>query len=169
MSKVSPITLAESAGELLWYDGGLITFKATGAQTAGDLLLFEAWMPRGKATPLHAHPDSHESFYVMHGDLLMQIGDADGKIAAGAVVMVPRGVPHAFAVTSESARLLVVHTPASETTEAFFRAAGEPASSPTLPPAGEHDRARMVAAAKASGLQVLGPPPFPGPGHAAGS
>lgn len=160
MGKVSPISLENAAGDLLWYDGGLITFKATGAQTGGALLLIEAWMPRGKATPLHAHPDSDETFYVISGDLLTHIDGEDGQTATGGIIMIPRGVPHAFAVTSDSARLLVVHTPASEITEAFFRAAGEPALAPNLPPPSSRDLARMKAAAENSGLQVLGPPPF---------
>lgn len=161
MSKVSPIRLENAAGELLWFDGGLITLKATGAQTAGALLLIEAWMPRGKATPLHAHPDSDETFYVISGDLLAHVDGEDSKATTGGIMMIPRGAPHAFAVTSESARLLVVHTPASEITESFFRAAGEPALAASLPPPNTRDLNRMKAAAEKSGLRIMGPPPFP--------
>ena len=160
MSKVKPIRLEKSAGELLWYDGGLITFKATGAQTAGAILLFEAWMPRGKATPLHTHLESDESFYVIEGEILTFIDGERGQAGPGGVIIVPRGIPHAFAVTSDSARLLVAHSPASSITEAFFRATGEPASSATLPPWAKPDLQQTIAAAKSAGLQVLGPPPF---------
>jgi quercetin dioxygenase-like cupin family protein len=133
MSEVARILLNQGVGELLWYDGGLITFKATGAQTAGALLMFEAWMPKGKATPLHVHPESDESFYVIEGSILTRIADEERPAETGAVVHIPRGVPHAFAVKSESARLFVVVTPASTIVEAFFRAGGEPAPTAVLP------------------------------------
>lgn len=161
MGNVKPIHLKKAAGELFWYDGGLITFKATGVQTAGALLLFEAWMPCGKATPLHAHPESDESFYVMDGEILTYLDGERGSAGSGGIIVIPRGMPHAFAVTSDSARLLVAHTPASAITEAFFRAVGEPASSAMLPLSGKPDLQRMMAAAKETGLTVLGPPPFP--------
>lgn len=154
----APITHEGGAGELLWYDGGLITFKATGAQTDGALLLFEAWMPRGKATPLHVHP-SDETLYVLDGEILVHIDGDQSTAATGASATVPRGVPHAFAVISDTTRLLVAFTPASPADEAFFRAAGDPATSATLP-AETHDLERIVAAAEETGLQVLGPPPF---------
>lgn len=156
----SAIMLAARAGEHLFYDGGLLTFKATGAQTDGALLLFEVWMPHGKATPLHVHPDADETFYVIEGEVRIHIvGTEDRAVATGSVVMVPRSTPHAFAVISEAVRLLVAMTPASTISETFFRLAGEPAADPSLPPPPASPE-RFSAAIAESGLQVLGPPPF---------
>lgn len=160
MSGASPISLAAGAGELLWYDGGLVTFKATGEQTEGALLLFEARMPRGKATPLHAHP-ADETLYLLDGEILLHVDGVESPAATGAVAVIPRGVPHAFAVVSEEVRLLVAFTPADDVSEAFFRALGRPADAATLPPPSPPDLDRIRAAAQETGLQVLGPPPFP--------
>ena len=160
----APIMLAPDGGEHLFYDGGLLTFKATGAQTDNDLLLFEVRMPYGKATPLHVHHDADETFYVLEGEVRVHIaGTVDRSVSTGSVVTIPRGAPHAFAVTSSATRLLVIMTPASAISETFFRLAGEPADDPgaTPPPA---DMERFGAAAAQSGLQVLGPPPFTAPG-----
>jgi hypothetical protein len=72
--------------------------------------------------------------------------------------MVPRGVPHAFLVTSETARILCLETPGSS--EAFYRGASEPltrsleASAPV-----DFDRVRASAALN-GGIVILGPPPF---------
>jgi quercetin dioxygenase-like cupin family protein len=155
------ISREKGAGEMIWFDGGLITFKATGEQTDGAFSLFEAWMPSGKATPIGVHPGSDETFYVLEGDIVTYVDGVEGSASTGSVLVVPRGTPHAFAVTSESVRLLVLFTPAEVIQEEFFRIAGEPASSATLPPSGPPDRDRMMAAAKESGVVLLGPPPFP--------
>jgi quercetin dioxygenase-like cupin family protein len=157
---VTPILLAARDGEHLFYDGGLLTFKATGAQTNGDLLLFEVWMPQGKATPLHVHPDAGETFYLLEGEVRVHIdGTEDRTVSTGSVVVIPRGTPHAFMVTAQAVRMLVIMTPASTISETFFRVAGEPAPAPTLPPPPGNPE-RFGAAIAQSGLQVLGPPPF---------
>jgi len=159
MPRTLPIVLADQQGEHLWYDGGLLTFKATGAQTGDAMLLFEVRMPEGKVTPLHVHPEADETFYVLEGEVRLHVDGSEDEASTGAVVFVPRGTPHAFVVISQTVHMLVILTPASAISEAFFRQAGETASDPTLapPPA---DRERLTAAAERSGLDVLGPPPF---------
>ena len=146
-------------GERLWYDGGLITFKATGAQTAGAFLLFEAAMPAGKATPLHVHPEADETTYVLAGGIEAHIEGKEEALGTGSVLIVPRGAAHAFRVVSGPAKLLVVFTPASAISEAFFREAGEPATG-TDSPRSDALLERVAAAARRTGLKVLGPPPF---------
>jgi quercetin dioxygenase-like cupin family protein len=158
---MSQVNVPAGEGELLWYDGGLISFKEMGEHTDGAFSLFESWMPRGKATPLHVHPASDETFYVLEGEIVTHVDGEEGSASTGSVLVVPRGVPHAFAVTSETVRLLVLMTPADPIQEAFFRLAGDPAASATLPADAPPDLERTMSAAKQSGLQVLGPPPFP--------
>jgi quercetin dioxygenase-like cupin family protein len=163
MSGGAPILLAARDGEHLFYDGGLLTFKATGVQTDGALLLFEVRMPQGKATPLHVHPDADETFYVLEGEVRVHIADTEDRVVSnGSVVGIPRGTPHAFAVISPAAHMLVIFTPASAISETFFRLAGEPAADPTVPPP-PPNMERFGAAVARSGLQVLGPPPFAAP------
>ncbi|HEU0027782.1 MAG TPA: cupin domain-containing protein [Ktedonobacterales bacterium] len=156
----APLMLAARDGENLFYDGGLLTFKATGAQTDDALLLFEVHMPQGKATPLHVHPDADETFYVLDGEVRVHVEGADDRtVSKDSVVMIPRGAAHAFMVVSQVAHLLVIMTPASTISETFFRLAGEPAPDPTLPPP-PSNMERFAAAAAQSGMKVLGPPPF---------
>ena len=70
--------------------------------------------------------------------------------------MTPRGVPHAFIVMSETARLLALQTPGSG--QVFYRGASEPAV-PGIE--GPVDFARVIAMAKQTGAtDILGPPPF---------
>ena len=155
-----PTVTTKEAGENLWFGGGLATFKVTSEQSGGTLCLFEHAASRGKTTPLHFHPDSDETIYVLEGELLLHIDGVEYTAGPGAVIYVPRGTPHAFLVTSEVARSLWVVTPGA-TIEAFFRQAGDVAPSRTLPSA-EIDIPRLLAAGEATGaMKVLGPPPFP--------
>jgi quercetin dioxygenase-like cupin family protein len=148
-------------GELLWFTNSLITFKATSADSGGAFLLFEMLSPRGKATPLHVHPGEDESFYVLEGELLVHDDGRELTAGEGAFVTIPRGTPHAFTVTSETARFLVLLTPGPAAAEQFFRDGGEPAESAELPPDGPLDIARIKASAEKNGcVELLGPPPF---------
>jgi quercetin dioxygenase-like cupin family protein len=158
-SKVIPIVRAAGEGERLWfYGGGVHTWKATAAETDGAFLLFEAAMTRGKATPLHTHPEVDETLYVLEGEILLHVDGREQQVRAGGVAIALRGVPHAFAVTSEAARVLFLETPG--TSEAFYRGASEPAT-PELEASAPVDFARIRASAERNGgIEILGPPPF---------
>jgi quercetin dioxygenase-like cupin family protein len=157
----TPIMLDRDAGEALWFNNDLLTLKATGVDTGGEFLLVEELARRGKVTPLHAHAEEEESFYVLEGQGLFHLDGREQRLDAGAFVAVPRGVPHAYLVTSELARLLILVTPGSRAMEAFFREAGEPAAERVLPEPGPLDMGRIGAAAERTGaVQILGPPPF---------
>jgi len=163
MSRVAPIVLADPEGEHLWFDGGLLTIKSTGAQTAGALSLLDVRQPQGKTPPLHVH-EANETFYVLEGELLLHIDGKQHRARNGSVVVVPRGTPHTFVVTSKTARMLLAFTPASTVVEDFVRRASQPAPAAaatlTAPPP---DPERYQAAAQRSGLEVLGPSPFEAP------
>ena len=160
-SKLVPIVRAAEQGERLWfYGGGLHTWKVTAAETGGTFLLFEDVMSRGKTTPLHTHPVD-ETLYMLEGEILLHIDGEEQRIEAGGVAMAPRGVPHAFLVVSEKARILFLETPG--TSEEFYRGASEPATS-ALEALAPVDFARVRASAERNGgIEILGPPPFQGP------
>jgi quercetin dioxygenase-like cupin family protein len=157
----SAIVLDARDGEALWFNNDLLTLKATGAQTGGAFLLVEELARRGKATPLHTHPDEDETFYVLEGTARFHLDGSERTIDAGGFVAVPRGVPHAYLVTSEEARALILVTPGSGAMERFFRDAGEPAAEPGLPAEEPLDIERIGAAAERTGaVRILGAPPF---------
>lgn len=154
-----PIVRADGEGERLrFFGGGVLTLKATAEETDGAFLLFEDVMCRGKTTPLHIHAGEDEALYVLEGEILVHIDGADHPLHPNGVAVAPRGVPHAFLVTSETARVLTLLTPG--TAEAFYRGASEPAGA-DADPAGPVDFDRVRASAERSGgMQVVGPPPF---------
>ncbi|MEP7021670.1 MAG: quercetin 2,3-dioxygenase [Pseudonocardiales bacterium] len=145
-------------GERRWFfGGGLQTWLATEADTDGEFLIFEDYLEGGKTTPLHHHPHTDETFIMLDGEIKLRINDDDRKLGAGGIAVIPRGVPHAFIVTSPTARMLCLHTPGNS--EAFFKGASEPTTQDG--PSGPVDFARVGRSAHETGaIEILGPPPF---------
>lgn len=143
----------QGEGEQLWFcGGGTFIWKVTGAESGGAFILFEDTLEQGKVTPLHIHPEADETFYLLDGEILVHIDGEETRIGAGGVAVFPRRVPHAFMVTSPTARMLAFQNPAAG--EAFYRHASESQPTPV-----DFDRVR--AAAEATGaIEILGPPPF---------
>jgi quercetin dioxygenase-like cupin family protein len=123
---------APGDGERLWFLGTLATIKVPGEAVDGRFALIEFLFPHGASPPLHTHPQD-ESYVVLDGRLTVQVGEQRLELDEGATVVVPIGVPHTFRVDSDSARVLVLSTPAG--IERFVRDGSVPAGSPTLPPA----------------------------------
>lgn len=147
-----------SEGERRWFcGGGLHTWKATEAETGGAFLMFEDYLEEGKVTPLHQHPDSEETFFMLEGEVLLHVAGAERPLGVGGIAIIPRGIAHAFLVTSTTARMLCLQTPGSG--EAFYRDASDPVVEGQ--PATPVNFGRVAASASRTGaIEILGPPPF---------
>ena len=109
-----PTVRSSEDGEQRWFfGGGIHTWKVTSAESGGAFMLFEDAMDEGKATPLHLHPESDETMYVLEGEILMHLDGNDHRVGPGGLAVAPRGVPHAFMVLSKQVRMLCLHTPGS--------------------------------------------------------
>ena len=160
MTELEPYTLGPEEGEALWFFGTLAVFKATAEQTGERFSLIEQYGRKGMATPLHRHAQDDETFYVLEGELTVYFEDQKPrKVSAGGFAHVPAGAVHAFQVDSDTAHWLDLTTPQHER---FFRAAGEPAQSRTIPPETPPDMEKVQAAASEFGAEILGPPPGAG-------
>jgi len=160
----SPVSVIrqDGEGEQLWFaGGGLLTMKATSAETAGAFALFEDREVRGKPTPLHLHPGDDEVLYVLEGEILVHIDGQERRVGERGLFVAPRGVPHAFLVTSETARLLCLTVPGTGWAEVQYRELCEPASADAVPGSRPPDFARVrEVAARSDTIEILGPPPF---------
>jgi quercetin dioxygenase-like cupin family protein len=85
-----------------------------GQQSGGELALIEVLVEAGSAgPPLHIHPAHAEGFYVLEGELLVQLGDEVRIARVGDFFFATAGTPHTFANRGErDSRLLVTCTPA---------------------------------------------------------
>ena len=159
MSTAVPIIRGEGEGERRWFAGGGVhIMKATAEETDGAFILLEVQMTRGKTTPLHTHPNLDETLIVLEGEILVYAEGREHRIGPRGVAVAPRGAPHAFMVTSESALILALQTPGSG--EAFYREASEPAGADTDPARTDWDRLRAAAERHPDTIQIVGPPPF---------
>jgi quercetin dioxygenase-like cupin family protein len=159
MSTAGTIIRREGEGERRWFAGGGVhIMKATAEETDGAFMLLEAQMVRGKTTPLHTHPNLDETLIVLEGEILVYAEGTEHRVGPRGVAVAPRGAPHAFMVTSESALILALQTPGSG--EAFYREASEPASAETDSGRTDWERLRAAAERHPDIIQILGPPPF---------
>jgi quercetin dioxygenase-like cupin family protein len=86
---------------------------AAGTDTSGAFGLVETTIPRGHSAPLHVHRHEDEAFYVLDGTVDFVCGDERFRAEQGAIVCLPRGVPHSFlGVSDQAARVLVLMLPA---------------------------------------------------------
>ena len=102
--------------------GERITFRATAADTEGELVAIDLELPAGRRVPgpLHIHPKQEERFEVVEGTMRFRIGRKRIMAGAGEVVVVPAGVAHDFANAGETdAQVRVEIRPALEMERMF--------------------------------------------------
>ena len=128
---VAPSWSGPGDGERVWCLGTLATIKVSGEASEGRFALIEFLFPRGASPPLHTHPQD-ESYIVLEGRLTVQAGEQRFELEAGAAAVVPMGVAHTFRVESQTAKVLVLSTPAG--LERFVRDGSVPATESSLPP-----------------------------------
>jgi quercetin dioxygenase-like cupin family protein len=158
MGGLVPIIRADGEGDKQsFFGGGLHTWKLLAEDTGGAFFLFEDDLSQGKTTPLHRHPEADETVYVLEGEILVNVDGKESRVGAGGMTFTPKGVPHAFVVVSDGARVLTLQTPGIG--QAFYRGASEPATDDTSETV---DIPRLQASAQQNprGIEILGPPPF---------
>jgi mannose-6-phosphate isomerase-like protein (cupin superfamily) len=120
------------AGERLSFAGATIVVRVPSEVTGGVFSLLEE-LPPLLDTPLHVHRDEDELFYVLEGEHVFRVGDAEYDVGPGGVVFAPRGVPHAQRrVVPGEGRHLVLVAPGGF--EGFFRTLAEAEASGTIGP-----------------------------------
>ena len=156
MSAPVGYVLDTAEGEAQWFLGARFTYKTTSTQNGGGLFLAEIHAPRGHGAPLHVHDGADEMFYVLDGQLTIEVAGEQRTITDGGFAFGPRNVDHRFRVDSAEAHFLVLTTPGGF--EDFIRAAAEPATAPGLPEPAAPDIDRLVRIAADHGIRIIGPP-----------
>jgi quercetin dioxygenase-like cupin family protein len=114
------------------YIAHTFSFLSTGKDTGGAFSLMHCYFRKGYTAPPHYHKFEDESFYLLEGQIDFYIGDKKVKATVGEFVVLPRNVPHHFDLVSETAKALMLITPAGF--EIFFKEFGQPAQTLDLPP-----------------------------------
>jgi len=147
-------------GEPRWFLRGLVSVRIRGDETDGHLGMVEMIGPPGDEPPLHVHHTHEECFHVLEGDVTLHFpGGVSNRLGVGDTIVAPRGVPHTYRVGDDGARWLLFCTPSGF--EAFVAHLSRPADAPVLPaggPPAPEEVARLAAAAREYGIEILGPP-----------
>lgn len=129
--------LSRGEGEHAKLFGDLFTVLLSGEETEGQFGIITSQSPAGDIVPTHTHADTHETFYVLDGQVRVFVQDRAGQktsrlLGPGDFGFVPAGLTHAYRV-ERAARILGV---LSGGFERFFQQMGTPADSgdPEQPP-----------------------------------
>jgi quercetin dioxygenase-like cupin family protein len=149
------IAQASDHQQLEWIGGSLMTVLLDADATGGQLTVIRTQLRRGDASPLHMHSNEDEMFVLLKGSGIFWAGEERHEVEEGGVVFLPRNLPHAYRMTSDTVDLLTLCTPGG--IEKFFRAAGhDPRNS--KPDNWALTPATMAQAAALVGQTILGPP-----------
>ena len=149
-------------GDATWFLNALVVTKADYAETGGAYYLMEHLFTAASNPPTHIHVDEEEAFYVIDGELEIEVDGVTTVARPGSFVLAPSGLPHAFRVMSDTARVLSISSAPSGNTNGgfphFLREVGEPAKALALPVPQAPDPAVLTAAAATHALEILPPP-----------
>lgn len=90
----------------------LMTWHVEGSASGGTLAMGEVQLQPGDEPPLHIHAREDEVWYILDGTILFQRGVERIVREPGQAILLPRGIPHGFAVQTPKARILHLYTPA---------------------------------------------------------
>lgn len=151
-------------GTATWFLNSLVTTKAGMSETGGAYCLMEHLLTADANPPVHVHRDEEEAFYVLDGEIELEVDGVVARVVPGSFALAPAGRPHTFRVLTPTARMLVIasspNAGGSSRGGSFFEAAGVPASARVLPVPAAPDPARLAALAADHGIDIL-PPPAP--------
>ena len=130
---MEPVILRPGEGEQLGTGVAQSAMKATAETTDGAFSMSEITFPAGMAgPPPHVHHHTTDTFYVLEGTLHVRVGDDELDLVAGSYALVPPGVVHTFANTSEaSVRFLNINSPGGW--ELYLRDLAKAMSSGVMP------------------------------------
>ena len=153
----SPLVLAPTDRQSYWLAAGENTsFVATGKDTGGQFSLFDFFLPPQAGPSPHIHSNEDEAFYVLQGNLSLQMHDETLTAPAGSFVYLPKNHVHGFRnLDSTPVRFLDIALPSG--IENLFQKLGVPGSSTSLPPSPTLDSAfleQVMATSSQYGLNL---------------
>ena len=91
-----PTLRSTAEGRTIAVVGDLYRFLATGEETNGKYAVWEAIVPPGGGPPPHVHSREEEGFYILEGEITLQIDEKWIVATTGMFANMPVGTPHSF-------------------------------------------------------------------------
>lgn len=127
-----------------------IDAKISTADSEGALFLWEVTVAEKSGPPRHVHFHQDEWFYVVQGEFVAEIGGTMYFLSPGDSILLPRGVPHAYAHLSDGVgKMLIAVFPAC-TFEQFHEESRQVGPGAT--------REEMEELFRKHGMKEVGPP-----------
>jgi mannose-6-phosphate isomerase-like protein (cupin superfamily) len=114
LTQLSPLWRAPNTGPTLDVFGMTHTYKAMAGDTGHQFSVWELTVPPEGGVPAHTHTHEDEVFYVLSGDVLIEVeGVADPlRFGPGGFLFAPRNRRHAFRnIGTVAARMLLYAIP----------------------------------------------------------
>jgi quercetin dioxygenase-like cupin family protein len=120
-----------------YFDVGIGVISLAGADTGGAYCLIDVSLAPGIGVPRHTHTREDETYYVLSGELKVEVNDQGFLLRPGDTLFAPRNIPHEIKNTGAAEnRFLLIFSPAGF--ENFIDATAVPAPggapAPTEPP-----------------------------------
>lgn len=144
--------LAPGEGRTLDMGPFRMTVKADSTDTGSGLTVLEADEPPDFGPPLHIHDDAAEAFYVVAGEYVIFIEQAEHRCPAGSFIYIPAGIEHGFRVGKTHSRKLNIYVPSA------MEGTSRPCPRRNLQGQSLTD-AQLTEFAAASSMRVTGPVP----------
>jgi len=113
--------------------GSTLTFKDEPQDSGGAMLAFEHRCPPGLGVPPHSERN-HESFYVLEGELEVEVAGKAHALGPGDFLRIPRGTVHSLHNPGpDPVRVLTVVSPGDGHAR-FFSTLGQAIEDPANPP-----------------------------------
>jgi quercetin dioxygenase-like cupin family protein len=123
--------------------------KISGKDTGGTYAVFEYEGLAKMGPDLHVHLKQDESFYVLEGEYLFQVGQEKHRLTPGDTIFLPRLIPHTWLQLSDRGKLMYTLQPAGKMEEFFIQMN----SIPGIP-----TREDIIRVHLAHDLKIVGPP-----------
>ena len=120
-----------------YFDVGLGAICLAGADTGGAFCLLDVCLAPGIGVPRHIHTREDETYYVLSGELQVEVDNQSFLLRPGDTLLAPRNIPHQLKNTGAvENRYLLVFSPAGfeNFIDATAVTAPEGAPAPTEPP-----------------------------------
>ena len=122
-------------GQTVSLAGQPLVFLVTGESTK-HTSMFDWTVAPGFSTGLHVHAVQEETFYVLEGECVWQIGDERVVAGPGTYVFIPPGVPHSIGnASAHPARMLMTVSPPGH--EHYFEELGKLVGAASAPDPGQ--------------------------------
>ena len=151
----TPVIRNPAQGRTVAVVGDVYRFLATGEDTNGKYALWEALVPPGGGPPPHVHSREEEGFYILEGEITLQVGDKRLVATAGMFANMPVGTLHSFKNESDKlAKMLISVAPAGLETMFFESGVPLPEGSTTALPPTKDEIDKLHAIAPRYGIEI---------------